>query len=84
MQERENERGDIPVDIEGRLSDEDFADGIRILLYQNLTNTLRSLMQDPRFVKGCVALGLRRTSTILQIPSHLTRLITSWELEPLE
>lgn len=49
MRESQNESDGEPVNIQGRLSDEDFADGIRISVDQNLTNTLRSLVQDPRF-----------------------------------
>lgn len=49
LQEGEYERGDFQRDFQDRLSDEDFTDSIRISLEQNLTDTLRTLVQDSRF-----------------------------------
>lgn len=52
MQEGEYGGRDLPLDVEERISDEDFADGIRIALSQHLTDTLRVYVQDPRFRPG--------------------------------
>lgn len=45
MEDEDYQEGDIPL----MLSDEDFVDSLRISLYQELTDTLRVLVQDSRF-----------------------------------
>lgn len=49
MEQSSYKQSDIPLELLGRLSDEDFADGLRISLNQKLTDTLRVLIQDSRF-----------------------------------
>lgn len=40
---------DPPLCIQTRISDEDFADGVRHSIVQNLTHNLKGFLQDPRF-----------------------------------
>lgn len=49
MQEEDPEGHELPFDVQEMISDEDFADGIRISISQNLTDTLHAYVQDPRF-----------------------------------
>lgn len=49
MEEKVSEGEHLQRDLEYRISDEDFFDAVRISLDQNLTDTLRILVQDPRF-----------------------------------
>lgn len=47
--EQDTEVGSGSLALQVKVSDEDFADGIRISLSQNLTDTLATLVQDSRF-----------------------------------
>lgn len=49
MQEGDHEGHDVSFDVQEMISDEDFADGIRISISQDLTDTLHAYVQDPRF-----------------------------------
>lgn len=49
MEETDYGECDVPLGLQGSLSDEDFIDGLRISLDQKLTDTLRIFVRDSRF-----------------------------------